>query len=681
MATVKIKSGQTLSGIAKANNTSVSNLLKANPSITNPNLIKAGATLNLGGSSSSSSTSTPTGIPLAPKVTSSTTTPTGIPMAPNMSVGKPTAVVNSSTAKKNIVEPAKEVITRTTNYTQSAADRDAAATPDMKFLPGTGKPNPNYKNPVTTPVTQPVEPPMTPEQAQMDEVLGTTEMYSTVTGQKERVAPGTPGYTKTNPNETVKSFRSEADPGAGGITIRKLSDGSYARFNTLSQTYAGGASEQDFNDAKNVQGAKKALEDAKNGLLSKDQQAQVDGIQQQLKNAVEKQEFENANYKGGVINQGFMTGMAGTSIAQGAIFKAVQEGTSSILDLNVKAAAAVAAMKKGFIEDDLELVKSNFDIFNTSQQEIQSSLDKMQEKIAAEKLRDENRADINAQTLNNKYPDLSGNNIIFSTDSQSEINRKLQTSSQYQNEQLKSNALTTAALNKANSSTMNLSEGEIEAAAKQIALMGDPSKILAGYGRGDSPNRQAIMKRYIDGVATGEFQGTGASIIDMKFANNISTQNTLKYLGSLTGQGGRPGNLDELIRVSDSINRTQFPAINSLEFKALEESGDPNVAKYAAVVIEVADQVAKVLQGGGTGGGTSDFKMKQANEMFKKSFTKEQVKAVANELKVLLQNRKDSMIGDNPFLQEYSSHPTVQSQSYETSSSGSSGGGGFAEAW
>lgn len=49
MATYKIKYGDTLSGIARANGTTVSELLKANPNITDPNRISAGASLNLGG--------------------------------------------------------------------------------------------------------------------------------------------------------------------------------------------------------------------------------------------------------------------------------------------------------------------------------------------------------------------------------------------------------------------------------------------------------------------------------------------------------------------------------------------------------------------------------------------------------------------------------------------------------
>ena len=47
MATITIQKGQTLSGIAKQQGTTVNDLLKANPSIKNPNLIYAGSALNL----------------------------------------------------------------------------------------------------------------------------------------------------------------------------------------------------------------------------------------------------------------------------------------------------------------------------------------------------------------------------------------------------------------------------------------------------------------------------------------------------------------------------------------------------------------------------------------------------------------------------------------------------------
>ena len=73
MATITIQKGQTLSGIAKQQGTTLDALLKANPSIKNPNLIYAGSALSL---------------PEAPKPT---------PVAPGASGSAPVAPVTPST--------------------------------------------------------------------------------------------------------------------------------------------------------------------------------------------------------------------------------------------------------------------------------------------------------------------------------------------------------------------------------------------------------------------------------------------------------------------------------------------------------------------------------------------------------------------------------------------------------
>jgi murein DD-endopeptidase MepM/ murein hydrolase activator NlpD len=53
--TTTVQSGDTLSEIAKANNTTVEAIMKANPGITDPNVISAGQTLNIPGTTSSQS--------------------------------------------------------------------------------------------------------------------------------------------------------------------------------------------------------------------------------------------------------------------------------------------------------------------------------------------------------------------------------------------------------------------------------------------------------------------------------------------------------------------------------------------------------------------------------------------------------------------------------------------------
>lgn len=137
---------------------------------------------------------------------------------------------------------------------------------------------------------------------------------------------------------------------------------------------------------------------------------------------------------------------------------------------------------------------------------------------------------------------------------------------------------------------------------------------------------------------------------DYKYASNVQTQNTLKYLNSLTGKQNDGGNLQKIIDMSGNINRTDFPALNDAEAWARLQAGDPAIGAYKTALTEVADQVAKILQGGGTGSGTSDAKLHQAQEMFNLGFSKKSINEIGTTLRDLLGNRKKEMVGDNVYL-------------------------------
>jgi hypothetical protein len=163
-----------------------------------------------------------------------------------------------------------------------------------------------------------------------------------------------------------------------------------------------------------------------------------------------------------------------------------------------------------------------------------------------------------------------------------------------------------------------------------------------------------------------------------RYANQTSTQNTLNYLGSLVGGVGQTGNLDELQALSNTIPRTQFPALNDAQNWLKLQTGNPSIAAYYATATEVADQVAKILQGGGTGSGTSDAKLAQAQSLFQSGFTPDQMNAVISALKPLLANRAQNIIGDNPYLSDYADQfgftQNVRSSAPASSASSSSGG-------
>jgi hypothetical protein len=137
--------------------------------------------------------------------------------------------------------------------------------------------------------------------------------------------------------------------------------------------------------------------------------------------------------------------------------------------------------------------------------------------------------------------------------------------------------------------------------------------------------------------------------IDYKYAQQKGTKDTLNYLNSLTGFDNKGGNLAQLVAQSNSIKRTEFPPLNDIAAWTKMKTGDPEMAAYLTTVTEVADQVAKILQGGGASG-TSDAKLRQAAELFQKGFTKDQIIAIAGDLRGLLANRKTEMIGKNRYL-------------------------------
>lgn len=184
-----------------------------------------------------------------------------------------------------------------------------------------------------------------------------------------------------------------------------------------------------------------------------------------------------------------------------------------------------------------------------------------------------------------------------------------------------------------------------ELADAVISGQADPSQI-----RGNGNSSKAVLAKIHEKDPNFDIAKAQS---DYKYAGEGSTKNTLNYLNSLTGADNKSGNLGELVTQSNGLPRTQLPPLNDAITWARLNSGSPQMAAYHATLTEVADQVAKILQGGGTGGGTSDAKLKQANELFQKGFTTQQIESVAGDLRKLLANRKEGIVGDNTYLKRW----------------------------
>lgn len=138
---------------------------------------------------------------------------------------------------------------------------------------------------------------------------------------------------------------------------------------------------------------------------------------------------------------------------------------------------------------------------------------------------------------------------------------------------------------------------------------------------------------------------------DADFAESGKYRPVLDYMTSLTGPNGTGGTLAQLKRYSDSISRTDFPGLNQVERWAEIEKGDPMMTVYHNfLTTEVADQIAKIIQGGGTGSASTDTKLQQAQAMLNSGFNKQTMDQMIGAIREALNNRKNGLISNNMFL-------------------------------
>jgi len=230
----------------------------------------------------------------------------------------------------------------------------------------------------------------------------------------------------------------------------------------------------------------------------------------------------------------------------------------------------------------------------------------------------------------------------------------------YKKQQIKTSA-TEAGKNAAEAKALNTAgdDATIQSNAAQLVHGSmDPSNLAKSGKAGLVYNKTVAAANEISMRETGRPFPIATAIADYKFASNPQTKNTLNFLNSLTGRDNNGGNLGTVVQLSDALRQGKFPALNDVEQWSKLASGNAQVAAYRAALVETSDQVAKILQGGGTGNGTSDAKLEQAQTLFNKGFNGKQMHATANTMRDLLGNRKKEMIGDNRYLQQWYGTPT-----------------------
>ncbi len=535
---------------------------------------------------------------------------------------KPTSVVSSQTAvntanniKNNIITPADQRL-NAGNLTQAQADeRDAQTTPDMKFLTGSGKPNPNYVAPKSeTPI-----PPANPiEQAQTDQILhpGQQNLFNTRTGLKEwvdttSVAGGIPsGYSAQDPK--TRTDVSDSIQDADGTTIDKLSDGTYRRVD-INGNYTLGTQAM-FDNAKRVNDLNTALDNARKGIYSPSQKAQLDSIQKNYDELIRKQGVQNANTTGGTTIAMNRYGLGNQIVGQQQIDKTVTDGIQSIADLTTQRDDAINKMKLAFETDDTNALKSAFDIYNISSQNIQKQIDKTQTAIQSAKDKQTLANTSNAISMANKYIDVT--DPILSTDTPEQVREKVKTSPIWQAEQKQKSGLV-----------------DQEAVDGAFAIWQKTNQLPTGFSAMSQNLKNAIYKKIGGNPDSVDEAVVNKAILTGK-TKALSTQEN-QLAGATTSIKTLDKTLDLAQEYSNKVDRTGSPFFAKYaNYLKGTIKGDADTAAFQALMKTAANEYAKIMSGAASSiSGSTVSSVQDAESIINAEMSKGQISEVMDILR------------------------------------------------
>jgi hypothetical protein len=166
--------------------------------------------------------------------------------------------------------------------------------------------------------------------------------------------------------------------------------------------------------------------------------------------------------------------------------------------------------------------------------------------------------------------------------------------------------------------------------------MAPSQAMLLGGGMGSSG---AAFKRMLTTQALKidpEFDWEQAES-DYQFGKTPGFQSTMRYIQSVGPDMAR------LKKNADILANGDIRSVNALINAGKNQVNNVDLKKYQTDRLLVSDVIAKILQGGGTGSGVSDSKLKQAGEILKDSDSPAATAGALEEALVLIGNREKTL--------------------------------------
>jgi hypothetical protein len=114
-------------------------------------------------------------------------------------------------------------------------------------------------------------------------------------------------------------------------------------------------------------------------------------------------------------------------------------------------------------------------------------------------------------------------------------------------------------------------------------------------------------------------------------------QNTVRYMDAAVES------IPRLEQTGQKLANGRFRSLNDLANAAKNQFNDTDLKAFRVDALLVGDEVAKILQGGGTGSGVSDAKLQQAQDIFAKSDSVPALASAAREVQYLIGNRRRAL--------------------------------------
>ena len=367
--------------------------------------------------------------------------------------------------------------------------------------------------------------------------------------------------------------------------------------------------------------------------LSAGEQAQIDGLKQSYQALIEQQTLTNTGASGAANIRGYQTGAGeyDPTFQAKTIGSIVTAGVNKVADLNTKMASAVASLEEGFKQNDMAVVKQQFDMLQTVTKErkdtIQGIIDQTNAEIKNQQDAAQKQAD--AQAVEQKQiNDLA--QAAEKNGATADVVQAIATSPDMASALAASG--TSLATAKALATGTTASGG-----SNVVASLNLPTVSFAGNGAPDPTSQAAFLKSlppdvqtYVKGMADYTISPTTSAQRQYKGVANLTQEDALSlvkqydptydekqyavraamqksitsgtYSQSISAINTVIHHLDSLSQTAKALGNGTFPLLNAGKNIAQQTGGSPLQHNFNIMADAVATEMAKVYKGVGTVG-------------------------------------------------------------------------------